>query len=885
MYCFFCCLGTVAGTIDDSFESKSHLEIYDISLGIPHHQPTLLGSITSKDCFHSIAWGNKGIDDGTFSAGLIAGGMSDGSVNIWNAASILQHDQNSALISRSEHHKGQVLGLQFHPQQPNLLASGATDGEVFVWDLANPSSPSPSKPNPTAQKVGNHGVTSVSWNKKVPQILASANEIGETTVWDLRQKRSIITFRNSARLQVRASALSWNPDASVQLAVCYANHPCVEIWDLRQSMTPKVKLEGIHHGSILALDWSTHDSSILLSSGEDGRIVAWDALHGQYLHEYPQQAQCFDLQWSPTIPNLYSSCSYDGKVNINSINSTGPNHVPNWLAKSTGASFGFGGKLVTFGTEQTPKQDKTAPTQTPIAPPKVSLQQLVTDPEVLGLAAGFQQVIEHQQFPQFCAEKASTAENEDEKTTWTFMKILFEDERSQRLLLLRELGFEPPPSSEIVMPQPTVVAAAPTPQPEVSEEDFFNQDFPTPAPEASPEPQPTPKQQEAKEEEYKEDSDDQFIREALVFGDFKSAVDRCLSTNRMADAIIFSSFGPPSLWEETRAAYFAQHKSPFIRNVMKSVSNQSLDEMVATSDLTQWKETLGILITYTTTEKYRQLVNQLAFRLESAGQSTAAVVCYMCSSNIDKTIDMWCSRAGQTATDGQSSLIALHKAVEKIAVFARATSAHGGSQLLSQKYSEYAQMLASQGSLSAAWDYLRVANPSGQDVQSAALVDRIFHASSLEGRMQPPVFPFHRENVNVDPALAQHEAQLAQARALKAQQQQQEAMAQQQAALRAQQQAAQAQHQMQPQQQTPYGQPMHPQQQQQYGQQPPAQQFGQMSLQQQQPQRPPQQMPGQFPPQQQQHGFPQQHAQPMPGQSFGGPQVPQQHQPPQQLQL
>lgn len=154
--------------------------------------------------------------------------MSDGSINVWNASAIVGHfpvkgqvgSQADALLSRSEHHKGQVLSLAFHPVQPNLLASGASDGEVFVWDLVDPLKPKPSKPNPAAKSnaaSGQHAqssaVTCVAWNKKSPQILSSSDALGETAIWDLRQKRSIITLRNSSRIQVRAQGLAWSPEA------------------------------------------------------------------------------------------------------------------------------------------------------------------------------------------------------------------------------------------------------------------------------------------------------------------------------------------------------------------------------------------------------------------------------------------------------------------------------------------------------------------------------------------------------------------------------------------------------------------------------------------------------------------------------------------------
>ena len=267
------------------------------------------------------------------------------------------------------------------------------------------------------------------------------------------------------------------------------------------------------------------------------------------------------------------------------------------------------------------------------------------------------------------------------------------------------------------------------------------------------------------------DDDEADIRHALIYGDFTSAVQRCLQTGRLADAIIFSSFGPPHLWEETRTHYFSVHPHPFIRHVMRNVSSSNLEEMVASSTLTaapssssasasSWKETLAILITYTTTDRYRSLVNQLAERLEAAGHALPALICYMCSSNVDKAVDLF----SRQVTENADPVVQLHTAMEKIAVFAQATSAHlqqPPSPLLSLKYSEYATLLASQGFIVGAWNYLRVSNPSGTDPASAVLLDRLYHASYASDQpiqQQPPAFPFHPiANVGIDGALAQVE--------------------------------------------------------------------------------------------------------------------------------
>ncbi len=53
-----------------------------------------LGAMLCKDSFHSLSWGNKGTEDEKlYPFGLIAGGMSDGSINLWNVDAIIKYER------------------------------------------------------------------------------------------------------------------------------------------------------------------------------------------------------------------------------------------------------------------------------------------------------------------------------------------------------------------------------------------------------------------------------------------------------------------------------------------------------------------------------------------------------------------------------------------------------------------------------------------------------------------------------------------------------------------------------------------------------------------------------------------------------------------------
>lgn len=123
----------------------------------------------------------------------------------------------------------------------------------------------------------------------------------------------------------------------------------------------------------------------------------------------------------------------------------------------------------------------------------------------------------------------------------------------------------------------------------------------------------------------------------------------------------------------------------------------------------------------------------------------------------------------------QTKMMAMHDAIEKISIFAAATNVGQTSDIVSAKYSEYASLLANEGDLSAAINYLRVASaqPSSGEQHCATLMDRIYRAQTTESQMlqtqnhQPPPFPFQRVNVEVDPNMIQRLQQEAQEAARK----------------------------------------------------------------------------------------------------------------------
>jgi protein transport protein SEC31 len=132
------------------------------------------------------------MNSSTYTHGLIAGGMMDGFIHVWNPAKLAAGDTES-LMASVEQHQGAISGLQFNPhvESSHLLASGGNDAEVFVMSLERPDAPNVFIPAPPPNNAKHTAaITKVGWNTQVAHILATAAQNGSCFVWDLRQKKA-----------------------------------------------------------------------------------------------------------------------------------------------------------------------------------------------------------------------------------------------------------------------------------------------------------------------------------------------------------------------------------------------------------------------------------------------------------------------------------------------------------------------------------------------------------------------------------------------------------------------------------------------------------------------------------------------------------------------
>ncbi|XP_058197427.1 protein transport protein SEC31 homolog B-like isoform X1 [Rhododendron vialii] len=761
--------GTMAGAVDLSFSSSASLEIFKLDFQSDGHELPVVGESTSSERFNRLSWGRNPSSPGSedLSLGLIAGGLVDGNIGLWNPQALIRSEASeNALVTQLSRHRGPVRGLEFNALTPNHLASGADEGEICIWDIAKPSEPTHFPPLKGSGSATQGEISYLSWNSKVQHILASTSYNGTTVVWDLKRQKPALSFPDPYKR--RCSVLQWHPDLATQLIVASDDDssPSLRLWDMRNTMLPVREFAG-HTKGVIAMSWCQSDSSYLLTCAKDNRTVCWDTVSGEIVTELPAGTNWnFDVHWYPKIPGVISASSFDGKIGIYNIEgcsrfgtgegnfTSAPLRAPKWYKSKAGVSFGFGGKLVSFCSMDSPAGAS-----------KVYVHNLVAEDSLVHRSAEFEAAIHNRDRSSLrllCDRKSLESESEDDRETWGFLKVMFEDDGTARTKLLTHFGFILPLETNDTMEndlsqevsgvslEDKVAAreeyvADKTTYLYDNGEDFFN-NLPSPKAETPVSdsggsfsvggsvPIVEEMQQEMDGQEESDDpSFDDAIQCALVIGDYKGAVAHCIAAKKMADALVIAHVGGGSLWESTRDQYLKMSHSPYLK-VVSAMVNNDLASLVNTRPLKSWKETLALLCTFAQGEEWSSLCDSLASRLMTVGNTLPATLCYICAGNIDKTVEIW-SRSLTSEYAGRSYVDHLQDLMEKTIVLALATGQKQFSASLCKLVEKYAEILASQGILTTAMEYLKLMGTDELSLELMILQDRIARSTEIENEV------------------------------------------------------------------------------------------------------------------------------------------------------
>jgi protein transport protein SEC31 len=323
---------------NSAFSEKGYLKVYTLDLTSPGDCFQLGHEVSMEEKFQCIAWGSH--FNSNLGHGLIAGGMQDGSLMLWEAGAYIdpKEEYGDGLVCNMELYKpGEFNCLEWSPFKKEMLSTGGTDVYIVNTEkgIEEPDVFCP------GTKKDNDLITSVSWNKNktVPHILASASSSGIINVWDLKQKKSICSFRDKNQDTTREVKVSWNPSIPTQLAVVFddAKESGVQIWDLRNSKAPVIVLKDAHKNArVQSLSWSVLESNLILTADRAGLICCQDYKTSESLLSENSGKDFCNVQWSPQLQSIFSIGDMDGNVSFHTTDTTmlkkiTTTHAPKWM--------------------------------------------------------------------------------------------------------------------------------------------------------------------------------------------------------------------------------------------------------------------------------------------------------------------------------------------------------------------------------------------------------------------------------------------------------------------------------------------------------------------------------------------------------------------------
>ncbi|ERF75723.1 Protein transport protein sec31 [Endocarpon pusillum Z07020] len=743
--------GTKAGAVDIDFSNETCLELWDLGLDGKGQSSELKpsGKAATEAGFHDLAWTNFGTNS---RRGIIAGALDDGSLSLWDADKLLAGDESS-LVSSTKKHGGAIKALQFNPKHSNLVATGGTKGELYITDLNDVSAPT--RLGSTAARADD--IDCLDWNKKVAHIMVSGSSGGFVTVWDMKTKKESLTLNNMGRRAV--SAVAWDPEKPTRLitAIPLEQEPLILVWDLRNANAPERTLRG-HESGILSLSWCTQDSDLLLSCGKDNRTICWNPQTGEALGDFPVVTNwTFQTRWNPHNPNLFATASFDGKVSVQTLQSTNPGaaqesnqgqsldgedffskaqsqpqtasfslaKAPKWMERPVSVSFGFGGRIVAVR----PSQPGTSRAS------KVEIVKFEVDSDVGASTDVFEQALQSGDLRSVCESRIANAKNEEDKGDWKVIQTLVA--QNPRKELVDYLGFNETDEAadgiaklgigddQDKSSEPKVNGAESKGHKRFSsmfestpDGDFLSELAATKG---------TKTNNPFQIYSGSESESDRRITRALLLGQFDKALDVCLQEDRMADAFMLAICGGESSIRKAQDAYFSkQSDGPNYLRLLASVVGKNLWDVVHNADLKNWKEVMATLCTFADEKEFPDLCDALGDRLEEKSQSQRdACFCFLAGSKLEKVVPIWLDElqeqeAAGAAQETDGSAFSIHARglqgfIEKVTVFRKVTNFQDTElsktsewklDQLYSKYLEYADIVASHGQLAAAERYL-----------------------------------------------------------------------------------------------------------------------------------------------------------------------------------
>ena len=567
--------------------------------------------------------------------GLIAGGLTNGVVSVWDPASLQLDGSEGKPLATEAKHAGAVTALDWNPSMTNLLASGGSDGQLLIYDMVKPESPSVYVPGARIKPVS-EAMMSVAWNRSasVPHILAGGLAGGAAEVWDLKNKKQVITFHDLKRCtKAGQRSLAWHPtEPTMIVQVCEGDDsPVLLLWDLKHYAAPVAAMTG-HKRGITSVAWSAEDPSLVVSCSRDGTSLIWDITTGvvrsSLTAAVPVGLQSTDapchtqVVFAPKIPGHLATASSDGVVRVHALIDTGPRGqvtkanplgpAPEWLKRPCGASFGFGGRLLRFNALSK----------------DVTIAKIVTDQALVDQARELQdKTASPEGLAELCESKSSG--DDAEARVWAQVGARLRGEDGKTALLTALEINDPSASKE-------AEGSADAPEEEGAEGGANQPDAFEAIAAETPEAASVPDSWDSEAPLWGKAEWEATAGRLVCSGNVRGAWKACASASQWPTAMLLArELGGDAEYAECRAAWLRSSTAPgLVTGIVRALGGPP-EKLVQEGPLDEWKSLAAAALAWGKADAHR-LLSLLGNRLKEKGNLTAAQLCFVGANDFDR---------------------------------------------------------------------------------------------------------------------------------------------------------------------------------------------------------------------------------------------------------
>ncbi|KAH8389025.1 hypothetical protein KR200_009704 [Drosophila serrata] len=694
----------------------------------------------------------SGLDFNPFQTNLLASCASESEIYIWDLNNPATHMNPGAKTQPAE----DVKNVAWNRQVQHILAS-VFSSRCVIWDLRK--SQQIIKLSDSQSRVRWHAIE---WHSEAATQVWLASEDDQAPVvqlWDLRYATAPAkTYQIHER---GVLGMSWCQQDNDLMVSCGKDNR-IYCWN------PNTK---IPEGEILSevattaswysdVQFCPRNPALVASASLEGAVSIY-SLHGgthQLVQTSNKIADSFpgmDQFAQDPIPQQTTQVVYhDLSV------------APKWMKRPCGVAFGFGGKLVSFdGTSR-----------------KVKVQQLTTEAALVERANALERSLADANYSEYCRQRADETADQHGRYIWYFIKANFELNPKEEMLnllgynkddidskfnkFIRETETNSQSDVDTLTTRISTLTHSDSSEVEGCDQstnystdnsqtqdgnaiiDSQNHnDFATP-----PRPQFKIPSGDRKldmllpiyaTKNLTFADSDSLIAEAILTGNVEAAVELCLEAQRIPEALIIASTAGIETLTRTQTRYLLQQKSELSHVISALVSRDWLD-FVNRCTVDSWKEALVAALKHSE-RKVVDICERLGDRLLSECASSVeytrnAMLCYICAGSIDKLVTAWyqLKRLEQQNAGYKPNTTELQDLAEVVMLMCKSLEQQGIAVDLAGRFAsfltEYGGLLASQGALTAALQYITTLGggaASENDVLQN-LRDRINNAVNLD---------------------------------------------------------------------------------------------------------------------------------------------------------